>query len=410
MTSRAAEWRARLLLVAASLVIALLVAEAVARILLRPAAPAAGGSGTPISEPSDSLGWKPRAGGSQTIRREDFSVHLAINAMGLRGPEVPYAAPSGVRRVALMGDSFAHGYYAEEPETVRGRLGAALSGCGVDVVNGGVPGYSTDQEWLFYRDEIARYRPSEVVLLFYYNDLQFNIERVGTANRPKPVFMQNGQGLELVLPEVRTRALRREVLEARERRDRETPRARRPASTFHGSALWSFLAARLQTARPDLARSAARYGLAPEFSTLPPVEYLPFGPKDARERSLVEEMWRRTAAILTGFRDDVRDAGSGFSLMYVPARFEVNDAAWRFVQRRYEPDRPWQREAVRSRLERLLVDLDVPFVDVTPRFREAEAGALKAYLPIDGHWNARGHEIAFEGLLPSMRRAFSCEG
>ena len=37
-------------------------------------------------------------------------------------------------------------------------------------------------------------------------------------------------------------------------------------------------------------------------------------------------------------------AGAGFSVFYVPARFEVNDEAWTFVQRRYETERPWTGE------------------------------------------------------------------
>ena len=150
-------------------------------------------------------------------------------------------------------------------------------------------------------------------------------------------------------------------------------------------------------------------GLAPGLSDVPPTEYLPFGPMDNREKALVEEMWKRTATILSAFRDDVRSGGASFSVLYVPSRFEVNDEAWQFVQRRYEAARPWNRDAVRTRLTTLLTDLDIPLMDATPLFKTAEASSSKAYLAIDGHWNARGNAIAFEAVLPSMRRAFGCE-
>ena len=113
MKPRGGEWRARLLLVAASSALTFLIAEGAARIALRPSGPVGGGEGTPISEVSETLGWRTRPTGSQVIRREDFEVTVTLNSLGLRGPEISYEAADGVRRLAIMGDSFAHGYYAQ---------------------------------------------------------------------------------------------------------------------------------------------------------------------------------------------------------------------------------------------------------------------------------------------------------
>ncbi len=397
MTARAGEWRTRLLLATFSTLLTLALGEGATRFLLRPnATPAA--EGTPISEISPTLGWRTRPNGAQRIRREGFDVVVSINRLGLRGPEISYEPEAGVRRLAIMGDSFAHGYYTSEPETLRGRLAEALKSCRVDVLNAGGPGYSTDQEWLYFSEEVSKYRPAEVVLLFYYNDLQFNIERLGTGNRSKPVFVEKGGSLELVLP----------ASIAPPMGDREETVARRGASTFHHSALWALLATRLERSRPDWSRTLSGYGLMPELSAEPPAEYLPFGPKDAAEQTRVAEMWKRTIEILRRFRDDVRRDGASFSVFYVPARFEVNDDAWTFVQRRYGADRPWNRDSVRTRLAGTLVGLDIPLVESTALFRSGEKAGPPAYLPVDGHWNARGNEIAFQSLFPVMRRAFAC--
>jgi len=398
MKGRAGEWRSRLLLATFSFALTLAFAEFFARTLLRPTPPPPP-EGTPISELSPTLGWRTRPNGSQRIRREDFDVTIAINSLGLRGPEIPYEPEKGARRLAIMGDSFAHGYYAEEPQTLRGRLAKALKTCNVDVLNAGGPGYSTDQEWIYFVEEIRKYHPSEVVLLFYYNDLQFNIDRLGTANRAKPLFLEKDGALQLIPPEIRRPAAR-----VREERTGE----RRRAPTFHGSALWSFAASRLQRTRPDWARSLSVWGLVPSTSSEPPAEYLPFAPADDRERVRVGEMWKRTAALLKHFRDDVQREGASFTVFYVPARFEVNDEAWMFVQRRYSGDRQWSREAVKTRLQTLLASIDVPMVAASAAFEAAEKAGPPAYLAIDGHWNARGNEIAFASLLPSMKRDFSC--
>ena len=399
MKRRAGEWRSRLLLAMVSTGLTLAAAEIGARVLLRPT-PSAPPDGTPISELSPTLGWRTKANGSQRIKRDDFEVTVSLNSLGLRGPEIPYEAAPGVRRLAIMGDSFAHGYYAEEPQTLRGRLGAALKPCQVDVLNAGGPGYSTDQEWIYFIEEIRKYHPSEVVLLFYYNDLSFNIDRKGTANRQKPMFLDKGGMLEVVLPDLE-RAL------PRNREERTLDRVRR-VPTFHGSVLWSFAASRLQRTRPDWTRSLSDWGLAPSISGQPPTEYLPFGPASDDERTDVEVMWRRTTAILQRFRDDVRREGAGFTVFYVPARFEANDEAWTFIRRRYTGDRAWNRDVVRTRLAATLTSLDIPLVEAGAAFQAAEKSATPAYLSLDGHWNARGNEIAFDSLLPTYRRAFSC--
>jgi hypothetical protein len=397
MRPRAGEWRARILLALISTGLCVALAEVAARILLRPAPNPV--EGTPISELSPTLGWRTRALGFQRIRRTDFEVSVALNSLGLRGPELPYEAAPGRKRLAIMGDSFAHGYYAPEPQTLRGRLAGALDSCRVDVLNAGSPGYSTDQEWLYFSSEIRKYRPAEVILLFYYNDLLANIESVGTANRPKPMFVEKNGELALVPPAIR------------EPEPAGTPgdtSGRQGAPVFHGSALWSFAANRLQRARPDWSRLLSELGLAPELSRVPNAEFLPFGPLDGAERDRVGEMWKRTAMILGRFRDEVRESGAGFTVLYVPARFEVNDAAWTYLLRRYDPRRPWRRDAVSRRLTELLAASDIPLVQATEALAAAETSKDLAYLPVDGHWNARGNEIAFASVLPTMRRSLGC--
>ena len=143
-------------------------------------------------------------------------------------------------------------------------------------------------------EEIRKYRPSEVVLLFYYNDLQFNIERMGTANREKPVFIEK-DGRLAARPSPPVVPRRRE----RGERSAEAANARRATPTFHDSALWAFAAARLQRSRPDWSRSLSAYGLAPELSLRAAggVPALRSRRGDASGQR-VEEMWKRTAAIL----------------------------------------------------------------------------------------------------------------
>src|SRR5262249_31296523 len=61
------------------------------------------------------------------------------------------------------------------------RLEAALPD--TDVINAGVPGYSTAQEMLFYEQEGQRYRPDLVLLVVVPNDLTDNLDPRGPRFR-----------------------------------------------------------------------------------------------------------------------------------------------------------------------------------------------------------------------------------
>jgi len=90
--------------------------------------------------------------------------------------------------VLILGDSFAEGFSVSLEDTVSRALERELGtkGCAAEVVGGGTVGYSTDQEYLFYRDEGAAYGARVVVLLFYYNDILYNARGAVMAGVPKP--------------------------------------------------------------------------------------------------------------------------------------------------------------------------------------------------------------------------------
>lgn len=87
-----------------------------------------------------------------------------VNSLGLRGGEPGEGRP----RVLLLGDSRVYGMFLQDSQTLDRGLEAALRrtcGPGVTVLNGGVPGYSTEQALEVLADVGPRLRP-EVVVLF----------------------------------------------------------------------------------------------------------------------------------------------------------------------------------------------------------------------------------------------------
>src|SRR5512138_156188 len=106
------------------------------------------------------LGWEKVPGHVHRSERDGVSVQFRYNSHGLRSPERAYERPAGTRRVLVLGDSFAEGFFVDEDGTVAAQLEHGLNADGhgpCEAINAGTAAYSTDQEYLFYREEGRRY-------------------------------------------------------------------------------------------------------------------------------------------------------------------------------------------------------------------------------------------------------------
>jgi lysophospholipase L1-like esterase len=104
-------------------------------------------------------------------------VEYRVNAEGLRGRETTVEKPAGVRRVAVLGDSIAFGYWVSEEDGFPRQLEAMLNELGpagerVEVLDFGVPGYNLDQEIEALRAKALAFEPDVVVVAFCLNDLE----------------------------------------------------------------------------------------------------------------------------------------------------------------------------------------------------------------------------------------------
>jgi lysophospholipase L1-like esterase len=131
------------------------------------------------------LGWAHRPGQSGMFATPQFRTHVRISPQGLRDREHSYERAPGTRRILVLGDSFAWGYGVEEPDRFTQRLESAL---GVEVINAGISGYSTDQELLWFQNEGSKYEVDLVLLSFTGNDLGHNARQLVYTIYYKPAF------------------------------------------------------------------------------------------------------------------------------------------------------------------------------------------------------------------------------
>lgn len=141
-------------------------------------------------------------------------ARVITNSCGMRSPERPrYKAPN-TYRVALLGDSFAFGWGVEQHETFAQKLESNLNQRGgalrFEVLNFGVPGYSTFQEVALFEERALDFNPDAVLVYFVQNDfgMPFFIRDVnGTGGMLSSVkFLELGK--RLLAPEALERQVR----------------------------------------------------------------------------------------------------------------------------------------------------------------------------------------------------------
>lgn len=195
--------RARLYVVLASPLVALLVTEAVVRLHWsadRRPTREAGTLVRPHSDPRIRFELIPGAALQLTYdagsAAAPIEIEARVNAQGFRGPTVPIPKPPGVLRVACVGDSHTFGHGVDEdgtwPRTLQRALEQELGAARVEVMNWGVNGYDTEQEVAQLEERIGRYEPDLVLLQFFVNDTalrsttQADEETLGPADaKPK---------------------------------------------------------------------------------------------------------------------------------------------------------------------------------------------------------------------------------
>jgi len=101
------------------------------------------------------------------------STAYRTNADGFRGREIGEKR-DGVPRIAVVGDSYTFGWAVPDGKAYPERTEALLHEAGrdVEVLNLGIPGYNTVQEWLLLAEVMPRYHPDVVVLGYSMNDAE----------------------------------------------------------------------------------------------------------------------------------------------------------------------------------------------------------------------------------------------
>ena len=140
--------------------------------------------------------WQFRPGITVKSRMYE-GLEYTINSDGRRGPPTP--GESDCYRILTLGNSCTFGWGVGDKNTYPRKLEALLNeqttGKCVEVINAGIPGYSSFQGRRYFEEDLIRLAPDVVLIMFAWND-----HRHARGNRPDSeqrgghpviVFLQN---------------------------------------------------------------------------------------------------------------------------------------------------------------------------------------------------------------------------
>jgi len=133
------------------------------------------------------LFWRLRP--DQTIQSKFFQGKAyRINSLGLRGPEIP---PKGDKfRIVALGNSCTFGWGVPYHETYLARLQELIDSDPdlgeVEIINCGIPGYSSFQGRRFLVSDVSKLEPDMVLSMFGWNDQWAASDNISDENQEFP--------------------------------------------------------------------------------------------------------------------------------------------------------------------------------------------------------------------------------
>lgn len=128
------------------------------------------------------LGWFPK---DNLVSQYcgSHSISIKHNQLGFRDKEHGQKIK---KRIAFIGDSFVYGFDVEQDERFTDKLQKELPNW--DVLNLGVNGYGTDQEYLLVQKYFDHFQPDIIFLVVCYNDRADNTSNQRYGGYYKPYF------------------------------------------------------------------------------------------------------------------------------------------------------------------------------------------------------------------------------
>jgi lysophospholipase L1-like esterase len=298
----------------------------------------------------DKLGWRHATNVSRTFVNEFGEEALVVlNEFGFRGSPRTIEKPANRRRILVLGDSFTEGVQVGDRDLFTARM--EMADPELEVINTGVGGYGTVQQYLYLKSEGLRFNPDMVLLMFFENDLTDNALTFYPGFGPKPYARFDQEHLQIV-----------ETLDSSEHRKYIMPFPFRDALNRH-SYFYYFVNTRIyQRIFSDQMRTMQR---ADSSRIDDETRYKIFDEVVGRIAGLLDQERIRFLAVIIANREDV-----------IRGRSEATEVAGKL----------WSSQ-------------NLEYLPLLNRFHAEASSGVQLYFPEDIHWTKDGHRVAAEEIL-----------
>jgi lysophospholipase L1-like esterase len=307
--------------------------------------------------PDDSRSFKLKPDFSGNEISHEFAVSVNINSKGLRDDEIEFEKPENSHRVLVLGDSFTFGNGVSSEHTYSNQLEELLirrqTGQTWQVINSGISGYGTFQEYAFLEEEGWQYEPDVVILQFLANnDLTENLYPFRRVVRNGQIHFKGDDDTSSLVQGAQ------KVLQSHSH-----------AYRFFGD---HYHLIRIQLGLDPFFRGWSNiYDIAPSQD--------------------ISKAWEITRDYLDKLSTSARTRKVDFYVINVPPRFLLDDDQWQDYLDTYgKKSDTVDRDLTSKKLQAICAELQIPLLDLTPYFRELE-DPLTHYHQFNGHWNQKGH-------------------
>lgn len=335
------------------------------------------------------LGWRNKANYAGIVRIDkDTAFHVTHNARGFRDRDHPYAKPPGTVRILALGDSFVWGFGVARDELFSEIV--EKNDPGTEVINMGVSGYGTDQEFLLYNEEGYKYKPDLVVLAFYANDYN-EIATSLSYGYPKPCATIDDAGLTFWnVPVPRTAETERKMYG-----NPTTLFGRLKKFLRRHTHTYPFVAGRLNSI-PAVRRLVVASGLGEEYGRgLQNMEMM-----QQQDEKKISALLER---LLIDLKKETAKRGASFLLVNIPVK--ENGANGRVKYSAVLPDAVRQNEEIGAELGEISRRNGIDFVNLLEQVRTRQADGVECYnsSPLDIHFNREGQLLLARAVTDRLQ-------
>jgi lysophospholipase L1-like esterase len=370
----ALRWGSHLLLTVATLCLFFICLELILRLVGREIL----STSVLVAHPQIGATWRPyRKGKVSTL---EAPTPISINSLGLRDREYG-PKPANIRRVLVLGDSVAGGYAVRQEETfakvAEQLLNEHKTHPSWEIVNGGVPGHSTEQEFELLRTIGWNLDPDVIVVAF---NLETDVFDNFRDRGPEPWYPR---------PQDATIPVARDKW-----------RIRLPRTVENWLLMHSACYVWFQNRYDKLLLGLGVRAPIPRYESPP---WTGLCAKGAYERS-AQIAWRLTRNWIAEIRRETTEHGAQLVVLIFPFLVQVDHDALRHDLRRFALRLDdYDMLSPNAEIASILKELGIPFHDLTQTLKTHQDIGESTFFKVNSHLTPAGHRIAAEALADMLR-------